>query len=146
MRRMILALALSGAALAVTPDFRFFVDRVEPIFVRKRSDSGRCYDCHSRNSNQAAFRLAPQGDDGKWTEAQSRRNYENALLLVVPGEPRKSRLLLHPLAESAGGDPFHSGGKFWATTEDPEWQTLAAWVRGETSAAAPAGRSAQPSR
>ena len=48
------------------------------------------------------------------------------------GESAASRLLLHPLAESAGGDPSHDGGKHWTSQDDPEWQTLAAWVRGET--------------
>ena len=53
-------------------------------------------------------------------------------LFVVPGNPLKSPLLLHPLAEAAGGDRFHAGGKHWKSQSDPEWQTLAAWVRGET--------------
>src|SRR5213078_3105108 len=33
---------------------------------------------------------------------------------------------------SAGGDPHHDGGKHWTTKDDPEWQMLAAWVRGAT--------------
>ena len=36
-----------------------------------------------------------------------------------------------PLAIDAGGDPFHPGGKRWASKDDPEWQMLAAWVRGQ---------------
>jgi hypothetical protein len=39
-------------------------------------------------------------------------------------------MLMHPLAAAAGGDPFHAGGKHWTSQSDPEWQTLAAWVRG----------------
>ena len=50
---------------------------------------------------------------------------------VVPGRPLKSKLLIHPLAEEAGGDEFHGGGHHWKSQDDPEWQTLAAWVRGE---------------
>ena len=119
---------LSGGA---KPDFRYFVRRVEPVFLRQRTGSGRCYDCHSLESNQARFHLEPLGADGRWSAEQSRRNYERALQLVTPGEPLRSRLLTHPLAQSAGGDPFHSGGKFWASREDPEWQLLARWVRGE---------------
>jgi len=45
----------------------------------------------------------------------------------------KSLMLVHPLAEAAGGDRFHAGGKQWKSQSDPEWQTLAAWVRGETT-------------
>jgi hypothetical protein len=121
-------LVLSSAA--EPPDFRFFKTRVEPIFTRKRTGSGRCYDCHSLDSNKATFHLEPLPETGVWTEDQSRRNFENALKLIAPGEPLKSRLLTHPLAAEAGGDPFHTGGKFWTSRDDPEWQTLADWVRG----------------
>jgi hypothetical protein len=41
-------------------------------------------------------------------------------------------LLVHPLAEKAGGDFYHSGGKHWNSQNDPEWRTLRAWVLGET--------------
>jgi len=51
---------------------------------------------------------------------------------VVPGDPLKSPLLLHPLAVKAGGDHFHAGGKHWQSQNDPEWQILAAWVNGKT--------------
>jgi hypothetical protein len=125
--------ALATATCLAAPDkldFRFFAERVQPIFIKQRSGSGRCYDCHSLASNKALFHLEPLGADGRWTEEQSKRNFENALKLVTPGEPLKSRLLTHPLAEEAGGDAFHSGGKFWSTRDDPEWQTLAEWVRG----------------
>jgi len=47
----------------------------------------------------------------------------------VPGSPESSRLLMHPLAVQAGGDEFHGGGKHWASRDEGEWQTLAAWVR-----------------
>jgi YVTN family beta-propeller protein len=50
----------------------------------------------------------------------------------------KSKLLLHPLAVEAGGDPGHDGGKHWTSQDDPEWQVLAAWVRGDTKSAAAA--------
>jgi hypothetical protein len=123
---------LFTAAAADPPDYRFFVERVEPIFLKKRTGSGRCYDCHSLASNQALFHLEALPESGTWTEEQSRRNFENAAHLITPGEPLKSRLLTHPLAEAAGGGPFHTCGKFWTSRDDPEWQTLADWVRGAT--------------
>ncbi|MEZ5419091.1 MAG: hypothetical protein R2708_17385 [Vicinamibacterales bacterium] len=60
--------------------------------------------------------------------------------LVKPGLLLQSRLLTHPLDRSAGGDSFHGGGKHWLTQADPEWQALAAWVRGSATfpTAAPA--------
>ncbi len=125
-------LALVLCALAML-DFQYFVTRVEPIFLKRREGGPRCYDCHSRESNKALFHLEKLGAGGKWSEAQSRTNFGNVIRLVTPGEPLKSRLLTHPLAEEAGGDEFHSGGKFWASQDDPEWRILADWVRGAGS-------------
>jgi len=42
-----------------------------------------------------------------------------------------SKLLVHPLAEAAGGDFYHNGGKHWSSQDDPEWQILKAWVVGQ---------------
>jgi YVTN family beta-propeller protein len=38
-------------------------------------------------------------------------------------------LLFHPLAPEAGGDPFHSGGYQFQSQNDPDWLTMAVWVR-----------------
>jgi YVTN family beta-propeller protein len=38
-------------------------------------------------------------------------------------------LLIHPLAPEAGGDPFHSGGYQFQSQNDPDWLTIAEWVR-----------------
>jgi len=74
-----------------------------------------------------------------WNEAEARLNFNMASAFVVPGNPDASRLLRHPLAEDAGGDGHHDGGKHWTSKDDPEWQRLAAWVNGATleSAAKP---------
>jgi hypothetical protein len=131
MARWFMALMCAcGVAAAPRLDYAYFVKRVQPVFARKRTGSGRCVDCHARESNSAAFRLQPLDANGAWTEEQSRKNFENAEKLVTPGAPLKSRLLTHPLAAEAGGDEFHTGGKFWKSRKDPEWQTLARWVRG----------------
>ena len=61
-----------------------------------------------------------------WSDEDSRKNFE-AVQRVAVGSTR-SMLLRHPLAEQAGGDFFHSGGKHWDSQNDPEWQTLKAWV------------------
>ena len=49
---------------------------------------------------------------------------------------------MHPLDPAAGGDPSHSGGKFWKTQDDPEWQALAGWVRAAPATAAAGGAGA----
>ncbi len=73
-----------------------------------------------------------------YTDEQARRNFDRVQRLVVAGQPGKSVLLMNPLAEEAGGSHWHGGGKHWTSQNDPEWQTLAAWVSskaapGETS-------------
>lgn len=116
-------------APAPVPDYAFFRDRVQPIFLKKRPGHARCVTCHDHGA--PPLQVVPSG--GVWTEAQSRANYEVWKQFVKPGDPLKSTLLLHPLAETAGGDRFHAGGKHWKSQNDPEWQILAAWVRGETT-------------
>jgi hypothetical protein len=114
-------------------DYEFFKDRVEPVFLTKRPDHARCYVCHVESNN--AFHLERLSPDAPvWTEEQSRRNFEVVSMLVNPGDPDTSRLLLHPLAPEGGGDVFHSGGRQFASKRDPAWRTLAAWVNGATLA------------
>jgi YVTN family beta-propeller protein len=109
-------------------DFEIYRIRIEPIFLKPRQGGVRCYDCHSMLVTR--LRLEPlSAGSSSWTEEQSRRNFEVVSQLVTPTEPLKSHLLLHPLAQEAGGDPLHTGGKFWASQDDPEWKMLAEWVR-----------------
>jgi YVTN family beta-propeller protein len=109
-------------------DFETYRRRIEPIFLKRRENGVRCYDCHSALTTR--LRLEPlRVGSSSWAESQSRKNFAFVRQLVTPGNPLQSRLLLHPLAPSAGGDPAHTGGKFWQSQNDPEWQMLAAWVR-----------------
>ncbi len=116
----------AAAAAQSTLDFAFFRDRVQPIFLAKRPGHARCVTCHS--GGQPRLVALTEGAT-TWTEEQSRQNFEAWQRVVVPGDPNASRLLMHPLAKTAGGDPFHAGGKHWQSRDDPEWQTLAAWVK-----------------
>ena len=68
-----------------------------------------------RDRAAAAVRVT-EGVTG-WNEEQSRQNFEAWQRVVVPGDPNASRLLMHPLAKSAGGDPFHAGGKHWQSRD-----------------------------
>jgi hypothetical protein len=110
-------------------DYDFFKIRVQPIFLAKRPGHARCVTCHSHGSPPLEA-LAPGA--ATWNEEQSRRNFAMWKQFVVPGQPMKSPMLLHPLAKDAGGDRFHAGGKHWKSQSDAEWQTLAAWVNGQT--------------
>ncbi len=114
-------------------DFDYYKARVEPLFLEKREGHARCVTCHAGSTTLRLQRL-PEGAD-RWTEAQSRLNFEAAKAMVVPGSPGASRLLRHPLARAAGGDVFHGGGQHWTTKSDPDWKVLEAWVNGTTLAA-----------
>jgi YVTN family beta-propeller protein len=124
------------SAPRVTPtlDFGFYRIAVEPILLAKRPGNVRCVTCHAGGAS-SALRLQPLAPGAtSWTEEQSRQNFEALQRMVTPGaNPLASRLLTHPLARAAGGDPFHGGGKHWMSQDDPEWQVLAAWAAGEKS-------------
>jgi hypothetical protein len=124
---VLFAIALGSVMFAAGLDFETYRTRVEPIFLNKRPGHARCVVCHSANSS--AFHLEPLSAGATtWTEEQSRRNFENVSRLVVPGDPAASKLLSHPLAPEAGGEYFHSGGRQFASKQDPEWKTIAAWI------------------
>ena len=140
----ILAALLAQAASHHAPqpapalDYAFFRDRVQPIFLAKRPGHARCVVCHDHTNPRLQ---EPSPNATTWNEEQSRKNFEAWQREVVPGDPTASRMLMHPLAASAGGDPFHAGGKHWSSQNDPEWQILAAWVR--TGATATKSNAAQ---
>ena len=106
---------------------------MEPVFLAYRPGPPRCVAGHARASNKAPLRLVPLSPGSTtWTEEQSRQNFENVKVVVVPGKPDESPLLFHPLAEKAGGDFFRGGGKHFDSQDNPEWQVMKAWVLGQT--------------
>jgi hypothetical protein len=123
----------SGSPDAQKPqlDYEFFKTRVEPIFLKKRSDDhARCYVCHQvmrHGGGPLSLDMLPAGASF-WTEEQSRHNFEVVSKLVVPGKPELSLFLRMPLAPEAG---THQGGRQFATEDDPDWQNMKAWVLGQ---------------
>lgn len=116
-------------AAAQSLDFNVYKTKVEPIFLKKRPTHARCIACHVDAAT--AFKLQPLAEGAKtWTEEQSRKNFEMVSRIVVPGKPESSRLLMHPLAPDAGGEKFHGGGRQFASKDDPDWKTIADWVKG----------------
>jgi hypothetical protein len=109
-------------------DYEYFKTKVQPIFVKKRGEHARCYACHSQNESFFHLqRMAPGSTT--WTEEQTRLNFRSVSHLVTPGDTEGSVLLLHPLAPEAGGDSFHSGGRQFESKDDPDWKTMAEWIR-----------------
>jgi YVTN family beta-propeller protein len=119
----------NSAEAPVSLDFAFYKSNVEPIFLKPRPGHARCYACHSEGNRIFHLEKLPP-DATAWNDDQSRKNFQSAIHLVVPGNPGLSPLLLHPLAPEAGGDAFHSGGRQFISQNDSDWLALAEWVRG----------------
>lgn len=115
---------------STTLDFEFFKTRVQPIFIAKRPGHARCIACHGQGTPLRFQPFSPGATT--WNDDESRKNFEAIQRVVVPGNAQ-SRLLIHPLAEKAGGDFYHNGGKHWSSQNDTEWQTLKAFVLGATA-------------
>jgi hypothetical protein len=110
-------------------DYEYFKTKVQPIFLTKRPGHARCISCHGSGT---PLRLQPlAAGSTMWNEDDSRKNFQ-AMQRVAAGGSR-SRLLLHPLEEKAGGDFYHSGGKHWSSQSDPEWLVLKTFVAGQNN-------------
>lgn len=127
--------AQAGSASQVALDYEFFRTRVQPIFLKNRSeDHARCYTCHEISRHPGAFHLETLLPGAStWNEEQSRRNFQVVSQMAIPDAPKASFILLKPLAPEAGGNSYrlHDGGRQFASQDDPDWKTLAAWVSGE---------------
>src|SRR5256885_14609071 len=132
----IIALVPFVALLAQQPvssssalDFEYFKTKIQPILLAKREGHARCVSCHTTGT---PMRFQPLSSGAAmWNEEESRKNFEVVRPRVVAGNPLKSKLLTHPLAEEAGGDPRHHGGKKSVWQGDPGGPGLGAWGRGE---------------
>jgi hypothetical protein len=120
----------NNASAASPLDYAFFKANVEPIFLAKRPGHARCVVCHTINNAPFHLVALSPGRTG-WSDEQSRQNFVLVQRVVVPGW-EGSKLLTHPLAEQAGGDPHHGGGQQFSSKSDPEWSTLKAFVLGAT--------------
>jgi hypothetical protein len=122
--------AASSSTASSALDYEFFKTKVEPVFLAPRAGHTRCVVCHT--SNNAPFHLVSLSPgSATWNEEQSRQNFVLIQRVVVPGY-EGSKLITHPLAEQAGGDPHHGGGQQFGSQNDPEWMTLKAFVLGAT--------------
>ena len=132
MALMLVGLLIQQPAAPAKPALNYEVSKteVQPIFLKKRTGHARCIACHGQGT---VLRLQPLASGRTtWSEDESRKNFQAIQRVAFPGN-LKSRLLLHPLEEQAGGDFYHSGGKHFASQNDPEWLTLKAWILGQTA-------------
>ena len=109
-------------------DFDFFRSCVQPVFATAREGHIRCSNCHAGG----LIGFAPVPQDGKaWNDQEARRAFSTISRLILPGNAEQSRFLLKPLHPDGGGSYTHNGPRRWQSRQDPEWQMLAGWVRGE---------------
>lgn len=123
-----LAVSAPRAAQTLALDYETFKTRVQPILLVKHEGFARCYTCHSQGT---PFRLQRMSDGATtYNEEQSKLNFQAVQRLIKPGNPTVSRFLRMPLAHESGGTEYHPGGKRWESPENPEYQTIAAWIKG----------------
>lgn len=119
-------------------DIESYRNTVERVFMTDRGGTvggmAACVMCHTWQTRPMRFSLETPATEAGWTVEQSRKNFDIVTKLVNTQEPEASRLLLKPLATQAGGFS-HTGGTYWKSREDPEYQTLLKWIR-----SLPAGR------
>src|SRR5688572_9454460 len=110
-------------------DFEFFRACVQKVFATPREGHINCSNCHG--GGQIGFAPVPGDGRTQWNEEEARQAFRVIARLIVAGNPVQSRFLLKPLHPDGGGSYAHNGVRRWQTRDDPEWQMLAAWVRGE---------------
>jgi hypothetical protein len=110
-------------------DFEFFRSCVQNVFSTPREGHIKCSNCHG--GGQIGFAPVPGDGRERWNEEEARQAFRVIARLIVAGNPVKSRFLLKPLHPDGGGSYAHNGVRRWQSRDDPEWQMLAAWVRGE---------------
>ena len=130
-------LALASTSLvpaAGTLDYDFYKAKVQPIFLLKRPGHAPCVMCHADANNMLHLEKLPDGQ-ATWTEDQTRKNFDTVSKIVqAVDDPLTAKILTHPLAPEAGGDAFHSGGRQFASKNDPNYKIIAQWIEGATLA------------
>ena len=112
-----------------TVDFTFFRSCVQRVFQTPRDGHIRCSNCH--DAGLIGFAPVPGEGRAAWNDEEARRAFQVISRLIVPGNPEQSRFMLKPLHPDGGGSYAHNGVRRWQSRDDPEWQMLAAWIRGQ---------------
>jgi hypothetical protein len=130
------ALAASTSARQAQPfptaaDVETYRRAIEPLFVTSRGGTApgfaACVMCHTWQTS-LRFALETPTTNAGWTTNQSRTNLVMLTKLINTKDPESSRLLRKPLAPDAGG-LGHTGGTFWRSKEDPQYQMVLKWIR-----------------
>jgi hypothetical protein len=120
-----------AAGFPTAADVESYRGKVERVFLTDRGGTipgmAACVMCHTWQTS-VRFTLETPATDAGWTAEQSRKNFDVVTKLVNTAAPATSRLLLKPLALSAGG-MGHTGGSFWQSRTDPEYLAVLSWIQ-----------------
>jgi hypothetical protein len=117
------------------PNVAQFADQAYPVLLRDCGFPG----CHGamdrffRVFGPGRTRLSATADPSDPASAEEiQHSYDRARSMIDPGKPAYSLLLRKPLASDAGGAGHKGddalGRNVYASTQDPNYQTLRAWV------------------
>jgi hypothetical protein len=98
-------------------DFDQFEQSVHPILIRQGCNATG--DCHG-GGIRGSLELSPPGAE------DARFDFDQVVLQVSATQRDRSPILTEPLALTAGGTPH--GFKPFATTADPDYQAMLAWI------------------
>jgi hypothetical protein len=107
-----------GGGQRLVLDFPTYRDSVAPVISAHGCDAGG--DCHG-GGIRGTLQLSPAG------AKDVHYDFDQVVLQVYPTQRDSSEILLRPLADSAGGHPHPY--KAFASTADPEFRTIRAWVQ-----------------
>jgi hypothetical protein len=98
-------------------DYDAFATVVDPILTANGCDNVTCHGGGIRGT----FELSPAANK------DVDMDFDQACMQVNGNDPAASPLLRKPLDEAAGGSA-HAGGSAFASTDDPDYQAILAWI------------------
>ena len=114
-----------GSATSTSLDYEFFKTRVQPIFMAKRAGNARCISCHAPARRCDCSRSRREARHGA-TRTRARTSRRSAGRRARQPEEQAAasiRSRKRPAATS-----ITTAASTGDSQNDPEWQTLEAWV------------------
>jgi hypothetical protein len=122
--------AQQASTFPTAADVEVYRKSIEPMFVTSRGGTApgmaACVMCHTWQTS-LRFALETPATNAGWSVEQSRRNIDIVGRIINTADPESSRLLRKPLAPDAGG-LGHTGGTFWTSKQDPQYQAVLKWI------------------